>query len=80
MFINSPKQADKHLWSEYKDSNLGPSAPKADALPGCAILRKMVPPAGLEPARLAAVDFESTVSAFPPEGHLCMASVFKEHT
>ena len=27
-------------WSEYKDSNLGPSAPKADALPDCAILRK----------------------------------------
>ena len=26
-------------WSEYKDSNLGPSAPKADALPGCATLR-----------------------------------------
>ena len=26
-------------WSEYKDSNLGPSAPKADALSGCAILR-----------------------------------------
>lgn len=30
----------------------------------------MVPPAGLEPARLAAVDFESTVSAIPPEGHV----------
>ena len=29
----------------------------------------MVPLAGLEPARLAAVDFESTVSAIPPEGH-----------
>jgi hypothetical protein len=27
------------IWSEYKDSNLGPSAPKADALPGCATLR-----------------------------------------
>ncbi len=40
----------------------------------------VVPPAGLEPARLAAVDFESTVSAIPPEGHLCMASVFKKHT
>ena len=40
----------------------------------------VVPPAGLEPARLAAVDFESTVSAFPPEGHLCMVSVFKKHT
>lgn len=26
-------------WSEHQDSNLGPSAPKADALPGCAILR-----------------------------------------
>ena len=31
----------------------------------------VVPPAGLEPARLAAVDFESTVSAIPPEGHWC---------
>ena len=30
----------------------------------------MVPLAGLEPARLAAVDFESTVSAIPPEGHV----------
>lgn len=30
----------------------------------------VVPPAGLEPARLAAVDFESTVSAIPPEGHV----------
>ena len=40
----------------------------------------VVPPAGLEPARLAAVDFESTVSAIPPEGHLCMVSVFKKHT
>ena len=26
-------------WSEYKDSNLGPPAPKAGALPGCATLR-----------------------------------------
>src|SRR5690606_2220099 len=27
-------------WSEYKDSNLGPSGPKPDALPGCATLRE----------------------------------------
>ena len=27
------------IWSEYQDSNLGPSAPKADALPDCATLR-----------------------------------------
>ena len=27
-------------WSEYKDSNLGPPAPKAGALPGCATLRR----------------------------------------
>jgi hypothetical protein len=27
-------------WSEYKDSNLGPSGPKPDALPGCATLRR----------------------------------------
>ena len=26
-------------WSERQDSNLRPSAPKADALPGCATLR-----------------------------------------
>ena len=31
--------------------------------------RKMVPPAGLEPARLAAEDFESSASTIPPEGH-----------
>ena len=30
------------IWSEYKDSNLGPLAPKASALPGCATLRYMV--------------------------------------
>ena len=37
-------------WSEYKDSNLGPSAPKADALPDCATLRNtMVREVGLEP-------------------------------
>ena len=28
------------IWSEYKDSNFGPSGPKPDALPGCATLRK----------------------------------------
>jgi len=28
-------------WSEYKDSNLGPPAPKAGALPGCATLRRI---------------------------------------
>ena len=28
-------------WSEYKDSNLGPPAPKAGALPGCATLREL---------------------------------------
>ena len=27
------------IWSEYKDSNLGPSGPKPDALPDCATLR-----------------------------------------
>ena len=27
------------VWSEYKDSNLGPPAPKAGALPDCATLR-----------------------------------------
>ena len=27
-----------HTWSEWQDSNLRPSAPKADALPDCATL------------------------------------------
>ena len=27
------------MWSEYKDSNLGPPGPKPGALPGCATLR-----------------------------------------
>ena len=36
------------LWSEYKDSNLGPPAPKAGALPGCATLRIVVPDVGIE--------------------------------
>ena len=27
------------LWSEYKDSNLGPPGPKPGALPDCATLR-----------------------------------------
>ena len=32
-------------WSELQDSNLRPSAPKADALPDCAKLgKKLVPP------------------------------------
>jgi hypothetical protein len=29
-------------WSAYKDSNLGPPAPKAGALPGCATRRQSV--------------------------------------
>ena len=39
------------LWSEWQDSNLRPSAPKADALPNCATLRNfiMVDPLGIEP-------------------------------
>ena len=35
-------------WSEQRDSNPRPSAPKADALPGCAMFR-MAPRTGLEP-------------------------------
>ena len=31
---------NREKWSEYKDSNLGPPAPKAGALPGCATLRR----------------------------------------
>jgi hypothetical protein len=38
-------------WSEWQDSNLRPSAPKADALPACATLR-CVSRAGLEPAKV----------------------------
>ncbi len=34
------KTNTKRKWSEYKDSNLGPPAPKAGALPGCATLRR----------------------------------------
>ena len=29
-----------NLWSEYKDSNLGPPGPKPGALPDCATLRQ----------------------------------------
>ena len=37
-------------WSEYKDSNLGPLAPKASALPSCAILRyNLAHSVGVEP-------------------------------
>ena len=36
-------------WSESRDSNPGPRAPKARALANCATLR--VPRAGVEPAR-----------------------------
>ena len=32
-------------------------------------LGQLVPPAGLEPARLATEDFESSASTIPPEGH-----------
>ncbi|GEM_PF-2769789 len=32
-------------------------------------VRKLVPPARLELARLAAEDFESSASTIPPEGH-----------
>ena len=28
-------------WSEWQDSNLRPSGPKPDALPGCATLRRL---------------------------------------
>ena len=31
------------FWSEWQDSNLRPSAPKADALPDCATLRTRLP-------------------------------------
>jgi hypothetical protein len=41
-------------WSEYKDSNLGPSGPKPDALPGCATLRIIN----------ESLDFHDTISTF----------------
>src|SRR6185437_1687338 len=36
-FVRKQKQA----WSERRDLNTRPSAPKADALPGCATLRRL---------------------------------------
>ena len=36
---------------------------------GADILLNLVPQPGLEPGRLSAVDFESTVSTIPPSGH-----------
>ena len=36
------------------------------------LAQKLVPPAGLEPARLAAEDFESSASTIPPEGHAAL--------
>ena len=35
----------KKIWSGRSDSNTRPSAPKADALPGCAMPRTMISPA-----------------------------------
>lgn len=36
--------------------------------------KEMVPQAGLEPARLSAIDFESTASTISPLGHVsCLA-------
>ena len=35
----------------------------------------VVPPAGLEPARLATSDFESDVSTIPPRRHVCKAEI-----
>ena len=38
--------------SERRDSNTRPSAPKADALPGCATFRQILPLTGIEPVPL----------------------------
>ena len=35
-----PTELIPQIWSEYKDSNLGPPGPKPGALPDCATLRK----------------------------------------
>ena len=35
----SPAELIPQIWSEYKDSNLGPPGPKPGALPDCATLR-----------------------------------------
>ena len=37
-----PKKGEIEKWSEREDSNLRPSAPKADALPNCATLRHRI--------------------------------------
>ena len=43
--------------------------------------KRMVPPVGLEPTRLAALDFESSASTIPPQGQQLtynqMTSVFQ---
>ena len=41
-----------HYKSERRDSNTRPSAPKADALPGCATFRHIIPLTGIEPVPL----------------------------
>ncbi len=38
---------------------------------------RVVPPAGLEPARLATSDFESDVSTIPPRRHVCKAEIIE---
>ncbi len=39
LIVKSSRRAPKVKWSGQQDSNLRPSAPKADALPGCAMPR-----------------------------------------
>ena len=39
--IKYPSKRQARKWSEWRDSNPRHSAPKADALPGCATLRHM---------------------------------------
>ena len=41
VFIRNIDFSFSHKWSEWQDSNLRPSGPKPDALPGCATLRKL---------------------------------------
>ena len=63
MIVKTKSQPILVKWSEYRDSNPGPSGPKPDALPDCAILRyNMVRLEGLEPPRREAPEPKSGVS------------------
>ena len=61
-----PRSHPRWCWSEQQGSNLRPSAPQADALPGCAMLRcSLVGPVGIEPTT-ARSQSESATAALRP--------------